>query len=96
MSTKPACRLCYDDIVASTVLLRCKSARVKCFNFSMFIEMWNFMLLCLRKKNSYYDHGFLYINKHRFVISRYCFLCETLFEHPSSGTSKREARRVEQ
>ena len=33
-------------------------------------------------------HGYVYITKHRYVIRRFCLICETLVEHPTSGANK--------
>ena len=38
----------------------------------------------------------VYITKHKYVIRRYYLLCETFVEHPTSGASKVETRRLEQ
>ena len=43
-----------------------------------------------------YEHGQVYITKHRYVIPRYYLLCERLVEHRASGASKGETRGVEQ
>ena len=47
------------------------------------------MLLYLRKKYfTEFEHGYVYITKHRYVIRRCCLLWKTLVEHPTSGASE--------
>ena len=43
-----------------------------------------------------YEHGYVYITKHGYVLRRYFLLCETFDEHPTSGAMKGETRRIEQ
>ena len=55
------------------------------------------MLSYLRKKDfTEYDHGYVYITNYRSVLRRFYLICEMLVQHPTSGASKGEARRVEQ
>ena len=45
---------------------------------------------------SEYEHGYVYITKHGYVLRRYYLLCQTFDEHPTSEARKGETRRVEQ
>ena len=47
------------------------------------------MLLYLRKKFTQYDHEYVYITKHRYVIRRKYSLCKTFVEYPTSFVEAR-------
>ena len=77
----------YVDINGSAVSLRCKCVRAI------------FLLVLSKKDFTEYEHGYVYITKHRYVIRRYYLLCETLVELPTrfvEASRKGEARRAEQ
>ena len=63
----------------------------------MFVENVELYVVISEKKIfTDYEHGQVYITKHRFVIRKNYLQCETLVEHRASGASKGDTRRVEQ
>ena len=63
--------------------------RIIFYQFPVYVNVELYVVLSEKKCFTEYDHGYVYTTKHRYVIGRYYFLCETL-------VSKSDTRRVEQ
>ena len=88
----PVSCMCYVDLIGNGDNFFSLAVNVKMhvqysWYFYVYVDVELYVVIS-EKKIIEYEHGYVYITKHKYFIRRCCLLCETLVEHPTSGASK--------